>query len=252
VIYTILSFLPLAGAGAIIFFAQTQAKERSEQGALALTVGAGLEAAYLIGRQFVPQELLWVFSPLVHVGAAGAVVYGLILLIDAMNPKRPAPLSGPLAAHQEEGPSVFLHGFWGVFAILGVLGTGALYSPAGAAISSLAVAGALVGSVWVGRQGPLGRWVLERRPELVVWSYVHQLRVVNRQTGSSSVHWSAQVALSTGSVIQLPATSEQHAQTLVAAVFERCPGVVLGFSPENAARFKATPEAMRAGVPGIR
>ena len=112
----------------------------------------------------------------------------------------------------------------------------------------LALVGVLAGSVWVEKQGPLGRWVLQRRPDQVVWSYVHQLRVVNRRTGSSTTHWSAQLGLASGVLVPLPAQGELHAQQLVAAVMERCPGVALGFSPENATRFKSAPQQMRAGA----
>lgn len=248
---TILSFLPLLGAAAIMVLAQTQIKERSEQAALALTIGAGLEVAYLLGRQFYGGELLWFAAPLVHVGAAGGVAYGLITLIEAVNPRRPAPLPAALATLKDPEVSIALRVIFGVFALMGVFATGR-YNLLGSAAALVAIAGALAGTVWVERQGPLARWILERRPELVVWSYVHQLKVVNRQTGSTTVHWSAQLGLASGARIPLPALGEQHAQTLVAGVMERCPGVVLGFSPENAARFKASPEAMRGGAPSIR
>ncbi|MDP1829376.1 MAG: hypothetical protein Q8L48_39285 [Archangium sp.] len=245
-IENILRFLPLAGAAAIILLAQTQVRERSEKASLALSIGAGLEAAFLLARYFIQSELLWAAGPLVQVASVGAVVFGLITLVDELNPKRPGAMPPLLAGHKEAAPNLFLRYFFGFFGLVAVLSTGLRGGGMiGAAVSLVAIGATLAGSVWVERQGPLGRWVLERRPELVVWSYVHSLRVVNRKTGSSTTHWSAQLGLSTGALVPLPAMGEQQAQALVMAVMERCPGVVLGFSPENVAKFKSTPEAMR-------
>ena len=185
---------------------------------------------------------------MVHVASAGGVAFGLITLVDELNPKRPGAMPPMLASHKEAEPNLFLRYFLGFFGLMAVLGAG--LNGGGmirAGVSLLAIGATLAGSVWVERQGPLGRWVLERRPDLVVWSYVHSLRVVNRNTGSSTTHWSAQVGLSTGTLVPLPAMGEQQAQALVMAVMERCPGIVLGFSPENVAKFKSTPEAMRGG-----
>lgn len=248
----VLHFLPLAGAAAIILLAQTQVRERSEKASLALSVGAGLEAAFLLARHFFQSELLWAAGPLVHVASAGAVAFGLITLVDELNPKRPGALPPLLASHQEAGPNLFLRSFLGFFGVMAVLSTGLRGGGmVGAGVALLAIGATLAGSVWVERQGPLGRWVLERRPDLVVWSYVHSLRVVNRKTGSSTTHWSAQLGLASGALVPLPAMGEQQAQALVMAVLERCPGIVLGFSPENVAKFKATPEAMR-GLNALR
>lgn len=241
-------FLPLAGAALIILLAQTRVRERSEKASLALSVGAGLEAAFLLARFFFQSELLRAAVPLVHLASVGAVAFGLITLVDELNPKRPGALPPVLASHKEAEPNLFLRYFLGFFGLMAVVGAGLsggdLFR---AAISWVAIGATLAGSVWVERQGPLGRWVLERRPDLVVWSYVHSLRVVNRQTGSSTTHWSAQVGLASGALVPLAAMGEQQAQALVVAVMERCPGVVLGFSPENVAKFKSTPEAMRGG-----
>lgn len=247
-IETVLHFLPLAGAAAIILLAQTQVRERSEKASLALSVGAGLEAAFLLARHFFQSELLWLAGPVVHVASAGAVAFGLITLVDELNPKRPGAMPPMLASHQEAGPNLFLRYFLGFFGVMAVLSTGLRGGGmVGAGVALLAIGATLAGSVWVERQGPLGRWVLERRPDLVVWSYVHSLRVVNRKTGSSTTHWSAQLGLASGALIPLAAMGEQQAQALVMAVMERCPGIVLGFSPENVAKFKSTPEAMRGG-----
>lgn len=240
--------LPVLGAGALIVLAQLQVKERSERAALGLTIGGGLEVAWVLTRQFVPVPGLVMLSPLVQVGAVGAVVFGLVTLANELNPARPPPLPLLLANNDQRPPNVALRVTLGVFGMMGVLSASLRSSPLMSITGMLAIAGALAGSVWIERQGPLARWVLQRRPDLVAWSYVYQLRMVNRRTGSSTIHWSAQLGLTNGRVVPLPAASEQHAQTLVGAVAERCPGVVLGFTAENSARFKSSPEAMRGGA----
>lgn len=245
-------FLPLLGAAGIVLLAQTQIRERSERAALAMSVGGGLEVAHLLAGYFFHGDALWMIGPLLRVASVGGVVYGLIIFADELNPKRPQPLPASLA--QKAGvPSIAQPVILGVVAALGVLGTSRGFgSPLFILTALVAIAGAVAGAVWVDRQGPLAQWILERRPELVAWSYVHQLKVINRQTGSSSVHWSAYLGLSTGAKIVMSAHSEQHAQGLVAGVMERCPGVVLGFTDQNAARFKSSPESMRAGSPTLR
>lgn len=248
----VLHFLPLLGVAGVIVLAQTQVRERSEKAALGLTIGAGLEAAYLLAGYFVQSEWLWAVAPLVQVSAAAGVAYGLITLVDELNPKLPAPLPAVLASHKQAGPNLFLRYFFGFFGLVGVLSSGLRGGALAPLTSLLAIGATLAGSVWVEKQGPLGRWLLERRPDLVVWSYVHQLTVVNRKTGSRTTHWSAQLGLSSGVKVALPTLGELAAQQLVGGVTERCPGVVLGFSPENAQRFAKSPEAMRAGSPSMR
>lgn len=242
---TLFSLLPLLGAAAIVVLAQTQVKERSNQAALALTIGGGLEAGFLLLRQFVHHELLWLAGPLVSVGAAGAVAFGLLTLVDELNPKRAQPLPHALATHAPPAPNIVPQVMFGIFGVLGMLGTGMRNSLPLTVSEIVALAAALAGSVWVVRRGDPAKWVFERRPDLVTWAYVHQLRIVNRNTGSSSTHWSAQVGLATGEKVALAASSEQIAQVLVASVMELTPGVAAGFTAENAARFKASPGAMR-------
>lgn len=246
---TVLALLPLLGAGAIIVLAQLRVKERSEKAALLLTAGAGLEVAYVLAAQFVGGQWLSLLSPLVQVGSVAGVVYGLYLLLDEAHPKQASALPAALAAHQEAGPNLFIRGFVGFFGVAAMIAGGALEWPLLLVPALLALAGALAGSMWVERQGPLGRWVLERRPDLVVWSYVHKLKVVNRRSGTSTLHHSAQVGLVTGAVVPLPAGSELQAQTLVRGVAERCPGISLGYTPEQASRFKSSPQSLRPSSP---
>lgn len=248
-ISTLLQLLPLLGAAGVIVVAQLQVKEHSEQAALALTVSGGLEAATVLARKFIASEWLTLAAPLLQFGAVAGVAFGLITLMATLHPRKPTPLPAALANHQETKPNIPLKVALGIVGLLGLLNGSMQYGRPLLAISGgLALVGTLAGAVWVERQGPLGRWVLERRPDQVVWSYVHQLHVVNRRTRSSVTHWSAQLGLASGAVVPLPATTEEQAKTLVAGVLERCPGITLGFTPENATRFKSSPAAMRAGA----
>ena len=244
----VLTVLPVLGAIGVIVLAQTQVRERSEKAALPLSVGAGVEVAYAAIHLFTDREIMWLAGGLVHTFAVAAVAYGLVLLADELNPKQPGQLPAVIANLKNDVnavPRVML----GAFGCMGIFASEhARMQPPYAIVGALCVGAALWGSLWVERQGPLGKWALERRPDLVVWSYVYQLRVVNRQTGSTSVHWSARVGLATGLVVNIPADGEQHAQSVVAAIAQRCPGIALGFSAEFDSRFKSNPQSLRRGA----
>lgn len=246
-LFIILEVLPVLGAIGVIVLAQTQVREKSERAALPLMIGAGLEVAYALAHHFMNNEYLFLAGGFVHVGAVGGVVYGLMILVDELHPKVPAPLPA-IVANLNKSVNAVPRVMLGAFGVLAIFGTGAArMQPTYAVIGTLSVAASLWGSLWVERQGPLGNWALERRPDLVVWAYVYQLRVINRQTGSTSVHWSARMALSTGLIVNIPGTGEQHAQSLVAAIAQRCPGIALGYSEELLSRYKSNPQSMRAG-----
>lgn len=237
-IQNLLSLVPLLGAAAIVAVAQTKVRERSERAAMAMTLGGGVEIAFSLVHVFVRHELLWVVSPVAQVAAVGGVVFGLFTLLDELNPRSARALPPLLVPTTPYKPNLFQRGFFGVFGAMGLM-AGGLYSPLGLLGGLAALAAVLYGSLWVDGQGPFHTWVLQRRPDLVLWGYVHQLRVVNRRSGSTSVHWTAQLGLSTGTVISIPATGEEQARQLVAAVLEIKPGILLGYSPENLSRFQA-------------
>lgn len=243
----ILSALPVLGAVVVMVLAQTQVRERSEKAALPLIAGAGLEVGYAIARHFFDHELLWLAAGVVHVAAVGGVVYGLVTLADELHPKLPGALP-PVLANLKSEVNVVPRVMLGAFGCLWIFASEhARMQPPYAIIGALSIGAILWGSIWVERQGPLGKWALERRPELVVWAYVYQLRVINRQTGSTTVHWSARVGLSVGTLVNIPADGEHHAQSVVAAIVQRCPGIALGYSADNQSRFKSNPQSMRAG-----
>ena len=239
--------LPVIGAIGVIVLAQTQVRERSEKSSLALTVGAGLELASAAVHHFTDHPFLRYVSGPIHVAAVGGVVYGLITLADELHPKSAQPLP-PIIANLKKSVNVVPRVMLGVFGCLWIFASGAArMDPIWSVIGALMVGASLWGSLWVERQGPLGNWALERRPDLVVWAYVYQLRVVNRQTGSTTVQWSARMGLSTGTVVNLPADGEHHAQSVVAAIAQRCPGIALGYTADLESRFKSNPQSMRAG-----
>ena len=91
----------------------------------------------------------------------------------------------------------------------------------------------------------LAKWLLTRRPHDVLWSYTHQL-TVRRNGVVTGVHWSAMVSSASGYRVGLPALGQDHAQALVVAVATHCPGILLGFSPENAAAYLAKRKALEA------
>jgi len=248
-ILTVLNVLPVLGCGALVFFAQTQVKERSELASLAITIGAGVELVLVVLRFFPAVPLVWMAAPVLHVVAIGAVVRGLFALLEALNPKRTTQLPILLSNLTFPKPNVATRVMAGVFGLF-ALGSGFGYGhgPLGVLVGAIGLVGVLFGSLWVDRQGPLALWVLQRKPENVVWSYVHQLRVVNQRSGSSTTHWTARVGLSTGALVLLPAASEVHAQQLIGALFEVCPGIAVGYSAENLARFKSAPASMRGGA----
>jgi hypothetical protein len=236
-LFRYVGWLPAVGAAAVVAVALLKVRAVSERAALAMAAGAGLALAFRVVHFFVQHELLWVLDPLVYVGSVGAVVYGLMLLVDAANPKTARGLPATLAALKVERPNTFVRGFFGFFGLAGIFTGLGGRDPLVLVAGAVALVATLVGSWWVGAQGPLWRWVLERRPDQVLWAYVHQLTVHNRRAGTTSVHWSAQLGLASGARIGIPALGDSHAQQLVVSVLELRPGILVGFSPETRAKF---------------
>lgn len=242
---SVMELVPVLAALGVVAFAQLQVKPRSGEAALGMTVGGGVEAAYLLATRFVQVPFLGTLGPVFHVVSVGGVVFGLLRLADELNPRRGGQLPPALSSMMVASPNLFLKGFLGFFGVLAV-GTSLGGAPPVLLLAPVvAIALALAGSWWIERQGGVGHWVLERRPDLVVWAYPHRLQIRNRQTGATSVHWSARMGLATGVVVTLPAVSEQAAQGLAASVAQHCPGITLGYSAEHFARFKREPASLR-------
>ncbi|MBL8916650.1 MAG: hypothetical protein JNM17_38470 [Archangium sp.] len=249
----VMFLLPLVGCGAVVGVAMTKVREKNEQAAVFMAAGAGGYILFQLARRVLegrlPPAIFGFLGHLVFVAGIGAVVFGLMKLQDDANPKLTQPLPPQLATLPAHKPNVFLRGFWGFFGAMGMLAGGLqgefLIFTAG---GLLALGAVLYGSYWVDKQGPLHLWAIQRRPELIIWSYVHSLTVVNRRYGTRTVHWSAQLGLSTGSVIGIPADGEAHAQQLAAAVYAMRPGILIGYSPDNMAKFKAMASAASAAA----
>jgi len=240
----VVGFIPVLGAAAVILAAQLKVRERSDRAAMLMSVGPGVYVLVMLVRQFVQSELLWALAPVVTVGAIGSVVYGLFVLMEALHPRHGRPLPPLLAAGgPPHKPNLFIRGFFGFFGVMAIFAgfgrMGGGSGMVGVVLGVAALLGTLYGSWWVDKQGPAHRWVLEHKPELIIWTYVHQLTVVNRRYGTRTVHWSAQLGLSTGEKVGIPASGEQGAQALVGSVLQLRPGIIAGYSPENVARFVA-------------
>ncbi|MEW5740630.1 MAG: hypothetical protein AB1938_17005 [Myxococcota bacterium] len=257
----LLDWLPVLVAAGVVALAQLKVRERAQTAALFLSAGAGLEVVWSLAQRFVLRRgavasgdeldlpLSWTLGPLMHAAAVGCVVWGLVQLADALFPRGQRGLPALLRSVPEESPNKFLLGFVGFFALAGIFSSMGRAMPVALAGGALAVVAVLVGSFFLQKHGgSVAMWVLERRPDLVVWVYVHQLKVINRQTGMTSVHWSTKLGLSNGVLVTMPGFGADQSQTFAAGVAEHCPGITVGFSPENAARFNSQPASMRGGA----
>jgi len=84
-----------------------------------------------------------------------------------LNPRRGGQLPPALSSMMVASPNLFLKGFLGFFGVLAV-GTSLGGAPPLLLLAPVvAIALALAGSWWIERQGGVGHWVLERRPDLV-------------------------------------------------------------------------------------
>ncbi|MFT3712978.1 MAG: hypothetical protein QM817_35445 [Archangium sp.] len=255
----LLFLVPIAGAGALAFVAMTRLRERDEQAAIFISAGAGGFIVFALARRFLegtlPPMLFWIADEPVFVASVGAVVFGFMKLFETVNPKHGRPLPAVLNSAATHKPNLFVRGFFGFFGVMGILanmgrfidGGGGGMLVAGGGIAALVAV--LAGSYFIDKQGAPHLWVLQRRPDLIVWCYTHQLTVVNRKTGSRTVHWSAQMGLQTGMLVGIPASSQLDAQTIAAGVHELKPGIMLGYSPENLAKFQLMSKAPVQGEP---
>jgi len=242
-----LRLLPPLAALAVVVVAQTQVRERSARAALFLTLGGAAEAGFAVALHFVGHlvgPLFWL-GPVIQVGATGAVCYGLVTLRDELNPPVGTVLPPAIARLKDLKPNVAGQVFLGVFGLMALGASLNLAPPPELALSAIAVAAALWGSAWLARRSGHAAWVLERRPDLVVWSFVHHLTVVNRRYGTRNTYWSARLGLKSRVFVALPAASETEAQQLAASAAQLCPGVSLGYSPEQQSRFKTDPASLR-------
>jgi hypothetical protein len=246
-IYGVFPYLVTLAGAALILVAQRFVAERSSGAAARLSIAGGLVAGYEFAQRFASFEGLFSLSPLVWIGAAGTAAWGLLILVDELNPVRAATLPPALSGRRNVSQGVPV----GPRLLVGFLALGAIAMSIRAAPPFLlmAAAGAVVttiaGSLWLARRGNPGIWVIERRPELVVWIYPSKTTVVRRGFGTLGVYWSAMVGLSTGTRASVPAGGESAAASLVTDIAQVCPRATVGYSGELDAKFRMSPDALR-------
>lgn len=101
----VLGLLPVAAALGVVALGQLKVKPRSDEAALGFMVGGGVEAAYRLITLFVKAEVLWWLGPVAHVAAVGGVVFGLVKLADAVNPRRAGQLPPALGSMWSRRPT---------------------------------------------------------------------------------------------------------------------------------------------------
>lgn len=241
----------LLGAAALVAVSQLFVRERSADAANRLAVAGGLVAVTGLTR-WIPLGPLGGAGPLLTVGAAGCAVWALFLLGDALHPKlegQKLPHAVAALRNNGEGSSIGGRIFFAVFAVIACVAAGGYYEGAGAtkAACALGVVIAILGGHLLHQRGSWAAWVLERRPEWVVWIYPSKLTVVSQRYGTRTVYWRAIVGVQNGLRLMLPASTEQGAAQLAAEVATLCPGASLGHTPELEGRFATSPESMRRG-----
>lgn len=260
----------LGGPATVIIAAQLFLKPKSEPATKWVTVGGALAlvtpawdlvASVLRGLPLlaIPGTLVHAASPVLSASAVACIAWGLVLLLDEANPPK-VTLPPALQTVRTGGANKFALGFWFVLGVLFVFGTTRGYDGSGGELEQLGVPyqltrfliplGFVVALALVQFAGwrlqqheGLAKWLLTRRPHDVLWSYTHQL-TVRRNGVVTGVHWSAMVSSASGYRVGLPALGQDHAQALVVAVATHCPGILLGFSPENAAAYLAKRKAL--------
>lgn len=262
----------LGGPVTVIVAAQLFLKPKSENAAKWVTLGGALAVVspawdiadtLLRGLPFIPvvTALLHAAWPVLTAAAVAGIAWGVMVLLDEANPPK-VTLPPALQNVKAGGANKFALGFWFVLGVLFVFGSSRTYGESSGALETMGVsyqvsrwltplgfvaALALVqfAGWWLQKNEGLAKWLLTRRPQDVLWSYTHQL-TVKRNGVVTGVHWSAQVSSASGYRVGLPASGQEHAQSLVVAVAQHCPGVLLGFSPENAAAYLAKRKALEA------
>ena len=239
------------GAGALVAVSQLFVRERSADAANRLAVAGGLVALQAVTR-FVHLGPLGAAGPLLSVGAVGCAVWALFILGDTLHPKlegQKLPHSVAALRNNGEGSGIGGRIVFAVFAVIAVLAAGGFYDGAGPgkAAGALAVVIAILGGHLLHQRGSWAAWVLERRPEWVVWIYPSKLTVISQRYGTRTVYWRAILGTQSGLRLMLPSSSEQGAAQLAAEVATLCPGASLGHTPELEGRFASNPESMRRG-----
>lgn len=242
-------FLILLANLAIVALPLVHLRERHPKASYLIAAGGGLRVLGVIWR--------WLGIEGVHFPhgmsaiAAGLIFAGIVLLLDARFPSRGYLPSTLTKNRTVDRSDLILPGFVAFFVVGGIFLSVATGSATGSAYAfsrvfdGLVVLALLAGWVYFRRTYLALHWVLQRRPEAVVWVYVQQTRVMRNGYLVNTV-WSAVTALESGELLTLT-TSQAEAEMIVAEIAHVCPGVALGFTDQNRAQFNKDPKSLRQG-----
>lgn len=238
------AFLNLAAMAAIIAVAILQLRERYPIPSYLIAGGGGAKLLTLALRMLnVPMPISSLFETAL---CYGLVIAGIVLILDQRFPTR-GYLPATLTKHRSYDRSEMI---FPIIVALGGLG-GILTSSArfGSRNSLWMVTEVLALVVLIGgwiyfrrTYFPL-HWVLQRRPEAVVWVFVQQTRVT-RNGVYQGTHWTTQVALDSGEMLAIGGV-QSECEMMAAEIAHVCPHAALGFSDENRGRFASNPASLR-------
>ncbi|MFO0762869.1 MAG: hypothetical protein U0359_40905 [Byssovorax sp.] len=179
---------------------------------------------------------------------ACATIAGLTLLVDQAYPvKNPGAASLGKLAVPPQG-LLFFPGFIGFFATAFLLL--AIFGPPDENPFSTKIADlicldiVLVGWALLLRRHNPFLWILERRPEGVVWTFIKQTRVISRGAGSWTV-WASNIGTDGGQILTQPTGSQGESEHLCVSVAQMCPGVQQGYTEQVRASFGRDPASLR-------
>lgn len=244
-------FVLFLSFAAITGFPQLLIREKYPVPSYFISGGGGLQLLLLVWRWTGFERL-----PIPHVVfitlSLGAILYGILQILDLRFPTRGYLPQALTRNRTVDKSDLFLPGFIGFFAVgYGVLGVvGGMHAYGGRwdrLASSAAIVALLVGWVWFKRRYIALHWVLQRRPEAVVWTFVQSTRVT-RNGVYQGTYWSAQVGLDSGQLLGL-STTQADAEQIAAEVAHVCPHAAIGYSPDLVAQFNKDPKSVRRAPP---
>ena len=240
-------FLSFAAMAAIIAVAMLQLRERFPTPAYLIAGGAGLKLLSLVLRMFVRPPTSSMFETTV---CYALVLAGLILILDQRFPTR-GYLPATLTKHRSYDRSeMILPILVALFGVGGILSSGARFGGATnprTVTEILALVLSIGGWIYFRRTYFPLHWVLQRRPEAVVWVFVQQTRVT-RNGVYQGTHWTTQVALENGELLAIGGV-QSDCEMMAAEIAHVCPQAALGYSDENRGRFAMNPASLRKTPP---
>lgn len=242
------SFLNLVAMAAIIAVAATRLRERYPIPSYLIAGGGGVRLLGLLLRMLgvrLPHSTM-----LETTICFGLVLAGLVLVLDQRFPTR-GYLPATLTKHRSYDRSemflpivVALVGIGGFFSTASRMGAQSNPWMIPEIVALLLMIG---GWIYFRRTYFPLHWVLQRRPEAVVWVFVQQTRVT-RNGVYQGTHWTTQVALDSGQILAIGGP-QSDCEMMAAEIAHVCPQAALGFSEENRRKFASNPESLRGTPP---